>query len=140
MKKYQILHREEVGELAGICDSEYFLKKDGTIIPVNDTQLKNMRYGRELSVEEIARCEKREKELHDKMKKFKEDGVMMVKMVPGRVGGGKDYEEMFGFCFYVKDLIRKKYLTVRPLAGNDFVPVIDMEQCERFISRPRDWF
>ena len=121
-------------------DSEWYLVKDGIALPIDEAGLLEYRYGREFSPAEIERCESRERYLHEQIQQYKADGVKVVRMVI-QEGRGKDYEEMNGFCFYVRDLSNKKYLTVHPFASNEYEPC-DSEDCDcsRFIWKPKSWF
>ena len=123
-------------------------RKTGGLEKISLEQMYEIKYGRQFSPEEIARCEARENELREQIKQFKADGVKVVKLVAPD-GHGKGYEELIGSCFYVKDLIRKKFLTVHPFASNYFEEcdtygspqeTEDNCDCTQFIWKPKEWF
>lgn len=114
---------------------------------VSIAEMYKIRYGRQFSPEEIERCERREAELREQLKQYKEQGYKVVKLMTPP-GHGKAYQDLIGACFYIKDLLRKKFLTVHPFASNYYVPcenygvneTREMCGCTKFIWKPSEWF
>lgn len=132
----------DIGIKEGDKECENWYMFDGTrYIKVSIIDMYSIRYGREFSQEEINRCEAREKELKEQLQFFKEQGYKIVKLMEPE-GHGKGYEEVIGACMYIKDLIRKKFLTLHPFASNYFEPCYDFESCgcTFFVYKPKEWF